>query len=1100
MLDPVAARNTFADDLVAEYQRLELILLELIADKLSRGLDAPDWAQRQVMELQRFRKEAGIIAARMAGKSPEMIAAAIQQAVTDGFMAASQDIAVAEGIEPARVIANAGTVPAIDGPAIAALLAETTGALATVDRGVLRATEDIYRRVVARASTVVVAGAETRIQATQRALNEFTRHGITGFKDARGRSWSLTSYTEMAIRTGTTSALMRSHSDRLTERGYDLVIVSSHPRPAPQCQPYERQILSLTGRTAGVIFETSRTTGRKVAVKVKASLAEAESRGLHHPNCFPGGALVSVPDGIAAADKRWYEGNLVVIRTALGHELSVTPNHPVLTPEGWVAASSLNVGDHVVSKSRARLDAVTGNVPDHEDVPTRIAQVFDALRRASGVAAVSVPSAPEQFHGDGFDGDVDVVLTDGLLWHTRKASENELGSESELLDRSGRTVELLRQSSTLQVSDLADASTDGIVGGSDLSSSLLVSHLGPLQGFGLGAAAGDAPSGHASAHRALLDSELGSDLLLRVPELVELDSAGQPVGARVLSSTELHSFGLGALGPRSGEPLVDKGLADAELGRELYNTLSGSVSADEVVDVGELDFAGHVYNLESGSGWYVADSIIVHNCRHRHSLYVPGVTDTSPTKADDEGYEDTQKLRYLERGTREWKRRAATALDPAEKKAAQAKAREWQARIKQHTETTGVGRRRDRERIDLGMKTGQLDKATVPTPKKPIPKPDAAEKKIAPVADKPKPAVPPTKPTRPEKPATPVPAPVGADAIRAAIDQARPTMPNGRSGWNLVDTLTTDANGAYLPSKELLRHLNTVTTVGRTIHTDVKRRFAADTELVKLRNEADTLVKEAETAHKNKDFLGAGRIKKRALPIQQQVAKRESAIILDTLAETRKFGGHHQTVATLSTAERAALTKRLGREVRAPGADSLTILREAERFYPTEWLRAADTRGPLTFGDADRGFFIPGSASRPNDVITVEGVNPSPYLGGAHASSTVETMIHEVGHRMEQSVPGLIQLEFALARSRATKNGVLEPLTPMVPGSSEMAYADKWKASYAGRSYSSPGDDRPDLVPHEVFQTGTQDLFGRSQKVYGDDQMQEFMLGALALL
>lgn len=397
MLDPAAARNTFADDLVAEYQRLELILLELIADKVSRGLDAPDWASRQVMELQRFRKEAGIIAAKMAGKSPELIASAIQRAVTDGFLAASQDIAIAEGISAGQVVANAGTVPAIDGAAIAALLAETTGALTAVDRGVLRMTDDIYRKVVARGAATVVAGAETRKLATQRALNEFTRNGITGFLDRRGKSWSLTAYTEMAIRTGTTKALMQSHSNRLTERGYDLVIVSSHPRPAPQCQPYERQILSLSGRTLGVISETSRLTGRTVSVKVKASLAEAESRGLHHPNC-----------------------------------------------------------------------------------------------------------------------------------------------------------------------------------------------------------------------------------------------------------------------------------------------------------------------------------------KHRHQLWVPGVTNTAPTKADDEGYEDTQKLRYMERQTREWKRRAATSLDPVEKKAANAKVREWQGKIKAHTETTGVGRRRDREQLNLGNKTPTLDVAPkLPKVVKPKPAPKA---------------------------------------------------------------------------------------------------------------------------------------------------------------------------------------------------------------------------------------------------------------------------------------------------------------------------------------------------------------------------------------
>ncbi len=648
MLDPAAARNTFADDLVAEYQRLELILLELIADKIARGLDAPDWAARQVMELQRFRREAGVIAAKMAGKSPELIASAIQRAVTDGFLAASQDIAIAEGISAGQVVANAGTVPAIDGPAIAALLAETTGALTAVDQGVLRVTDDIYRKVVARGAATVVAGAETRKLATQRALNEFTRNGITGFLDRRGKSWSLTAYTEMAIRTGTTKALMQSHSDRLTERGYDLVIVSSHPRPAPQCQPYERQILSLSGRTLGVISETSRTTGRTVSVKVKASLAEAESRGLHHPNAILGGDQgIDTMGRIFNGVRAWYSGPSVNVTCASGVRFTVSPNHPVLTSLGWMPAKALDVGHHLFRTTGADLGGGTTVAGEYlDDMPPLVEEVFDAL--ASTGSSSRVPAAANDLHNDGrfCQGEIDVVVADDRLLLVGDANGVQCGGESHLV---GADVKMPGRPSAGALG--LDSDT---VGGSI---------RGALPHF-------DSDFMQSAEDRAVADSEDVGEVLRGLPRLVE---------------------------------------------------------TDQIVDV-ERDafYEGHAYDFQTGTGAYALNSLIVHNCRHRHSLFVPGVTDTSPTKADDEGYEDTQKLRYMERQTREWKRRAATSLDPVEKKVAQAKVREWQGKIKAHTETTGVGRRRDREQLDAGIKAPTLDVAPKsPKVVKPKPAPKA---------------------------------------------------------------------------------------------------------------------------------------------------------------------------------------------------------------------------------------------------------------------------------------------------------------------------------------------------------------------------------------
>jgi hypothetical protein len=89
------------------------------------------------------------------------------------------------------------------------------------------------------------------------------------------------------------------------------------------------------------------------------------------------------------------------------------------------------------------------------------------------------------------------------------------------------------------------------------------------------------------------------------------------------------------------------------------------------------------------------------NCRHNISVYLPGITTRpqSPPHPDGATYEDTQRQRYYERQVRAWKRRAAAALDDQARRQANAKVREYQARIRQLTEDKGLHRRREREQI-----------------------------------------------------------------------------------------------------------------------------------------------------------------------------------------------------------------------------------------------------------------------------------------------------------------------------------------------------------------------------------------------------------------
>lgn len=90
------------------------------------------------------------------------------------------------------------------------------------------------------------------------------------------------------------------------------------------------------------------------------------------------------------------------------------------------------------------------------------------------------------------------------------------------------------------------------------------------------------------------------------------------------------------------------------------------------------------------------------NCRHSLSGYLPGVTRIPTDTEDPAGDKARQQLRYLERQVRAWKLKAAAAIDPAAAKAAAAKARDYQARIRAHVAATpGLNRQPGREQVGV---------------------------------------------------------------------------------------------------------------------------------------------------------------------------------------------------------------------------------------------------------------------------------------------------------------------------------------------------------------------------------------------------------------
>lgn len=335
-LDPEDARN-IPDELIALYTAAELALLTAMAHAIAKGIDTDDWLTIQTEQQLLFRQHAEQLARHLQLQMPKALEQTVQDAATLGEDAADAD-ADEPGTRRTPAPATVGAAGAVGAPAArqrntARTVAQTQQAWSTLARvtQALPANADaLYSQVVTEVQvrnreiprpgkpTGGILGAPTatgtRLDAAQQALDILTQRGITGFRDSRGRNWSLASYVEMLSRTVVNDAMREAHIERALEHGHTLMVVSSHSNPAPQCQPFEGQILSLDGSTGTVTLESA-TTGRPIRVKVKATLSEAKSRGLFHPNCghaisryVPGASKTYTtkpdPEGYAATQKQ----------------------------------------------------------------------------------------------------------------------------------------------------------------------------------------------------------------------------------------------------------------------------------------------------------------------------------------------------------------------------------------------------------------------------------------------------------------------------------------------------------------------------------------------------------------------------------------------------------------------------------------------------------------------------------------------------------------------------------------------------------------------------------------------------------------------------
>ena len=299
-------------------------------------------------------------------------------------------------------------------------------------------------------------------------------------------------------------------------------------------------------------------------------------------NCFVGDVKVASDSKLIRSYKHIYEGDLITVKTAGGVKFTCTPNHPILTPSGWVSAELLHDRDDILVTVSGKDNMLRVN-PDIKHTFPSFDAVHKFLYKSGGKRTCSLSV---NFHGDIPTSNVEIITQKRLLRNNRNPS--------------------IRKRINKFLLKLSDKPL--------VCKSALMEHFWSVckSPFGLICSKGKALSflGRRLSHSNVHGFRPSTDMNVVLPEYS-----------------------------------IDNLPAETMLKRELLDRLPGKVFLDHVVSVEVSSSNCHVYNLQTENGYYFVNSImpqdvemcngifaIAKNCRCTlRTVEKPG-TETEPRK------------------------------------------------------------------------------------------------------------------------------------------------------------------------------------------------------------------------------------------------------------------------------------------------------------------------------------------------------------------------------------------------------------------------------------------------------------------------------------
>ena len=327
--------------------------------------------------------------------------------------------------------------------------------------------------------------------------------------------------------------------------------------------------------------------------------------------CFPGDLNLNGFPFVRKFYRRWYTGKLTELILDNGVVLSATLNHPIMTSRGVQAIKDINLGDDLVLEMKQGFDTIkiNGNslIPTFEDI-------FSTLINFGVAFDVSSPRCG-QFHGDISNGKVQIIDIYSLLINMWDRLINEKLPKLGFTYADMIFVKMLFSinSSSYSCDFAMDSSNVGEVSRFNLICSLLIRHFSPLELFCLGLIS----QTNFSLDQMFSDSstaniEMFGNHIFACSALIHGRDFINWQRDRIMcgiTSTFGHVYA------NSFEFLAKSILVDSDLLGNLRKSESLGVEVRRVINKRLVNFSGHVYNLETISGYYNTNSVLVSNCR-----------------------------------------------------------------------------------------------------------------------------------------------------------------------------------------------------------------------------------------------------------------------------------------------------------------------------------------------------------------------------------------------------------------------------------------------------------------------------------------------------
>ncbi len=313
-----------------------------------------------------------------------------------------------------------------------------------------------------------------------------------------------------------------------------------------------------------------------------------------------------------------YSGPIIRLTLKSGKRLSITPNHAILTPRGFIRAKEIQKNDYLISTSRPEIlvGAVATSGKSNINNPPSMIQDKVASLNLCRESVRKVMKRSIDFHGDEqfINGKIDVISTDSFL---RSKSDTTLGephSKKQIRSASQLQSMFHRARSAIHRNFAGFAATFSDISFSGNRPAFAYGHFGEAQSNLLTHGTNLYRSlSNSFIHSSTRHAKFTGERLHCFPFRVSANGIGQI--NRVIMQGSGPLFGTRSnLYASATQPSLSSGPTDTNLFGNLRNAFSGLIEMDRVSHVDMNNFDGHVYDLSTDSKWYVADEIIAHNC------------------------------------------------------------------------------------------------------------------------------------------------------------------------------------------------------------------------------------------------------------------------------------------------------------------------------------------------------------------------------------------------------------------------------------------------------------------------------------------------------